>query len=94
MRSRYSAFCCEKIDYLAKTTHPQLNFNFNETKQWASEVKFTKLDVLWAKEDGLTAQVEFKATFVQDGKEHIHHELSSFRKDREHWFYRNGRFLT
>lgn len=96
MRSRYSAFCTQNIDYLAETTDPQtrLEFDFDGNREWAANAKFLKLEVLQTTMDGNKGTVEFKAHFQMPGETPVvHHEFSKFRKQAGRWYFRDGRVL-
>ena len=93
MRSRYSAFIVKEYDYLEETLDPQTFFDFDNeaNRAWAESVELFKLEILRAEESGNKAVVEFKAHFRQDGAEHIHHEISKFRKQAGVWYFREGK---
>ena len=89
MRSRYSAYCVQNIDYLLATTHISTRkfHDKNETLLFASQNQWLKLDIINTSE----TIVEFKA-FYLDNKltSQIHHEKSIFKKEDESWFYVDG----
>ena len=89
MRSRYSAYCVQNIDYLLATTHISTRklHDKNETLLFASQNQWVKLEIINASE----TIVEFKA-FYLDNKltSQIHHEKSIFKKEDESWFYVDG----
>ena len=95
MRSRYCAFHFRNIEHLRQTTDPQTiaQMDWDANEKWAQSASFLKLEVLSSSEDGTKGQVEFKAHFTlgSDPKIHIHHEISRFRKQAGHWFYREGK---
>jgi SEC-C motif-containing protein len=86
MRSRYSAYVHQKIDYLIETTHTSTRklYHRKDIEKWAKESKWLKLEILFSSENF----VEFKA-FHQDkeGKIHEHHEKSNFIFDGGKWFF-------
>ncbi|WP_209015386.1 YchJ family protein [Roseibium limicola] len=92
MRSRYSAYVTENIDYLKGTLWPkhQPGFGFAATARWAAESHWTGLRVL-AKEKGDTADREgtvlFEAKYLSGGMLQTHREKSRFRKKAGRWFY-------
>ena len=93
MRSRYSAFAIPNGKYLYKTTHPtQRKFHpQNEYQNWAEENTWTKLEILATPN---SKKVEFKAYFTdKDNEKQVHHELSTFEKIQNQWFYVTGEFL-
>lgn len=94
MRSRYSAFATQNLDYVQETTDPQtiLNFDMKANEEWARSSKFLKLEILKATDEGNKGIVEFKATFQPTGGEpQVHHEISKFRKQAGQWYFREGR---
>lgn len=95
MRSRYSAFCVVNMDYLFNTTDLQVRYEFDRSanEAWAKSAQFKKLEIIKTEESGTKSIVEFKAYFQADGQEHVHHEISTFRKSNGAWFYRSGRIL-
>lgn len=99
MRSRYSAFVHKDVDYLYETLDPQARHDFDRkaTEQWANEADFMGLEILKSSFEGNKGTVEFKATFMMEAvpgegkKEHIHHELSKFRKQAGIWYFRDAK---
>lgn len=96
MRSRYSAFCVVNMDYLFETTDIQARFDIDKAanEAWAKNAEFKKLYILKAEENGTKSIVEFKAYFKLEGEDHIHHEISTFRKNNGSWYYRSGRVIS
>jgi SEC-C motif-containing protein len=93
MRSRYCAFIKSEYDYLEETLDPQTSFDFDNAgnRAWGESVELFKLEILRAEESGNKAVVEFKAHFRKEGTEHIHHEISKFRKQAGVWYFREGK---
>ena len=89
MRSRYSAYCIQNIDYLLETTHISTRKMHNKTEilLFASQNQWVKLEII----NTFESIVEFKA-FYSDSKlkPQIHHEKSTFKKEEEGWFYVDG----
>lgn len=96
MRARFSAFSIKNIDYVKETTDPQSlhEFDIDATKKWAETSEFFKLEIIRATDEGNKGIVEFKAHFREGGKEHIHHEISKFRKQAGVWYFRDGRLVN
>lgn len=92
MRSRYAAFASQQAPYLVATTHISTRKDHSELDifEWSVANKWLKLEILQATE----TTVNFKA-FYQDskGKNRVHHELSSFKKEGDFWFYVDGTFF-
>ncbi|NNP72500.1 preprotein translocase subunit SecA [Acinetobacter defluvii] len=95
MRSRYSAFAKQKIDYIVKTTAlgQQQALDVKAIADWSKANQWLKLEVVQAQEkiDKNHAQVEFKAHYsVLDGTDRsvqIHHEVSYFVKHENTWYF-------
>ena len=91
MRSRYSAFSQQVVDYIVKTTAlgQQPSLAVAEIADWAKANQWLKLEIVQAQEkiDKNHAQVEFKAHY-HDGKQaQIHHEVSHFVKFDDTWYF-------
>nr|WP_319484140.1 YchJ family protein [uncultured Cohaesibacter sp.] len=92
MRSRYSAFALQKIDYLKNTLWPkyQPGFDHFSTARWATENHWVGLKVL-ATEEGEAGDrqgtVLFEARYLAGGRLNTHRELSLFRKKSGRWYY-------
>jgi SEC-C motif-containing protein len=75
MRSRYSAYVLQHIDYLIATTHRSERTTIQKTfLNWASSNTWLQLEII----DFIENKVEFKAYFLDDqNQKQIHHELST-----------------
>ncbi|MFS4460581.1 YchJ family protein [Bdellovibrio sp. HCB2-146] len=93
MRSRYSAFAKNQMEYLRETTDPQTLDKIDEeaNQEWADRAKFLRLEILNASENGTKGTVEFKAFYSVDDEEYVHHEVSTFRKQAGEWFFKSGK---
>lgn len=91
MRSRYSAFVLDELDYLLDTWHPatrpaELEGNPPGLKWLGLQIKrHTPLD-------DTHATVEFVARSRLQGRAHRLHEISRFERIEGLWFYRDGDF--
>jgi len=88
MRSRYSAYCIGDVNYLQATTHDH-TWSDEELKfiqDWADNSIWQHLKVVAYSED----TVEFKAFYIYEGKQHMHHEKSLFNKVNDMWKYVDG----
>ncbi len=95
MRSRYSAYCTQNIDYLLATTHQSTRpVDGRDIKAWAESSSFLKLDVIAVTKGGTrhkSGQVEFMAYYTDGkGQKSTHHECSNFLKENGVWFYVDG----
>lgn len=91
MRSRYSAFALQQIDYILQTTAlgQQSALDRAAIADWSQSNQWLKLDVVQhqPKLDKTHALVEFKAHY-HDGKQvHIHHEISHFVLHQQQWYF-------
>ncbi|MEN0057580.1 MAG: YchJ family metal-binding protein [Bdellovibrio sp.] len=93
MRSRYSAFAKNQMQYLRDTTDPQTIDQIDEdaNQEWADRAQFLKLEILNAEEKGTKGLVEFKAFYTVDNEEYVHHEVSTFRKQAGEWLFKSGK---
>lgn len=92
MRSRYTAYAIQNADYLLTTTHvsQQKYYSISEILEWAKNNTWLKLEVISAQEN----RVEFKAHYLDENlQEQVHHEHSTFKLEKEKWFYVDGEFL-
>tara|TARA_R110001592_G_scaffold344382_1_gene635558 strand:+ start:446 stop:844 length:399 start_codon:yes stop_codon:yes gene_type:complete len=92
MRSRYSAYALGGYgDYLFNTWHPASRGALQPKDLELRTVNWTKLEVLRAEQSGNAGSVEFIAHFTQeDGSAGVHHELSTFVREKGHWLYHQG----
>jgi SEC-C motif domain protein len=91
MRSRYSAFAKQEIEYILKTTATgQQNFlDAQAIADWSKSNQWLKLEIVQAQEklDKNHAQVEFKAYYHDGRNEQTHHEISHFVKFENVWYF-------
>lgn len=85
MRSRYTAYVLQDVDYLVRTTWPASRTPdlADSIRSWMSRVEWVQLHVLSAGEN----TVEFVAEYLSGGKPDMLHEHSLFRKEKGEWFY-------
>lgn len=95
MRSRFSAFCTANIDYLINTHHPSKR-HANDQQELANiitQCEWLQLKIISCKQGNNTdiqGEVEFIATYTQQGQLAQLHEKSRFVKEGEQWFYLDG----
>ena len=88
MRSRYSAYCLGDVNYLKATTHNH-TWTDEELKfiqDWADNSYWQHLEIVNFSKD----MVEFKAYYIFEKKQHLHHEKSTFIKFNDRWKYLDG----
>ena len=92
MRSRYCAYAIPNGAYLVKTTLPTMRVFHpkEEMQEWGEINTWRKLEII---NKPAASKVEFKAYYTSsDGVEEVHHELSTFKKIQNRWFYVDGEF--
>ena len=91
MRSRYSAFALQQIDYIVQTTAlgQQASLDVGAIADWSKSNQWLKLEVLNSNEklDKSHAQVEFKAHYHDAKQTQIHHEISHFVQHQARWYF-------
>jgi len=88
MKSRYSAYCLGDVNYLQATTydHTWTDEELKYIQDWADKSIWQHLDIVDFNEE----MVAFKAYYIFEGKQHIHHEKSTFLKVNDMWKYVDG----
>ncbi len=97
MRSRYSAFCLGKIEYLLATRHasrrqPNDRANLIQTLSRTNWVRLQVLATDRGAADDDSGHVEFVASYHEDGTAGQLHERSFFVKEDDRWFYHSGEY--
>lgn len=91
MRSRYSAFAKQEIDYIVRTTAlgQQKSLDQVAIADWSKANQWLKLEIVShePKLDKTHAQVEFKAHYHDAQQTQIHHEVSHFVLHQAQWFF-------
>jgi len=89
MRSRYSAFVLDKLDYLLETWHPTTRPASLEPNPAA--MKWLGLAIKQARDqDADHATVEFVARSRLAGRASRMHEVSRFVREAGRWYYLDG----
>ena len=95
VRARYCAYALgagNNREFLARTWHPSTLSKVRPADLTNDNFQWQKLEIIRAEQKGDLGRVEFKATYVtpQDGKTHVHHELSLFKRVQGVWLYLEG----
>ena len=90
MRSRYTAFTLQRMDYVAATWHPDFRPSDLEADV---ALRWIGLAVMDVKSGGDEAQVEFEARYLNNGRLDALHERSDFRLEQGRWWYTRGQQL-
>lgn len=95
LRSRYTAFTQNDMNYLLSTHAPKTRskLDLNETTQWARQSKWLGLQIINQYQGtDQKCQIEFKAHYqIGDTPPDVHHELSTFEKLNNRWFFVDGK---
>ena len=88
MRSRYSAYCIGDVNYLQATTydHSWSDEELKFIQDWADNSFWQHLEIIDYSDD----MVEFKAYYIFEKKQHLHHEKSVFKKINDMYKYVDG----
>lgn len=88
MRSRFTAYATNRIDYIKKTMSGKALKIFNRGSQTSASLNWQDLTILDAPlpttDEGT---VEFVARYLLNGEIHSMHEKSKFRFHKKRWFY-------
>lgn len=91
MRSRYSAFALQQLDYIVETTAlgQQAALDRTALADWSQQNHWLQLEVLkhQPKLDKNHASVEFKAHYHDGTQQQVHHELSYFVRHQGQWYF-------
>ncbi|MCP4444370.1 MAG: YchJ family protein [Myxococcales bacterium] len=95
MRSRYTSYTMEEVDYIVDTHHPEgrEDVDRDAALQWSQQAHWLGLQIVDTEKGGESEDegvVEFIANFGLQGKPQSHHERSNFRKVDGKWFYVDG----
>ncbi len=91
MRSRYTAYTTQNIDYILATTHVSKTseLNVDEVKEWSRTTNWQKLEII---ETPKPDQVEFVAYYRDGAEMKKHHELATFKLEDGKWYFFDAEF--
>lgn len=95
MRARYTAFTLGNLDYIEKTSAPDVlkDFNRPEVEQFLSETTWDGLDVRTTALGGVndqTGEVEYVFKFTYQGEPRFQHEKAFFVRENGVWIYKDS----
>lgn len=97
MRSRYSAYAKQEINWLRDSLEKSQRNDFDEKSvaEWSKESEWLGIEIRQTRteEEKNVGWVEFIAKFKQNGVTRDHHELGEFRKVDGKWFFFDGRAI-
>ena len=98
MRSRYSAFVKKELDYILTSLHPEHRSDYDEksTRAWAESAEwqgFKIVNTIAGGAEDSEGQVEFVVSYIEKGIRQEHHELSTFKKEQDAWYFTTGKIM-
>ncbi len=99
MRSRYTAYTKGDIDYIKKTSHPkdQDEFDMAAAKSWAEDSEWMGFRIIRSEQGAATDSkgiIEFIVRYKMNGQIENHHEVSTFVKIDDQWYFEDGKIIT
>lgn len=96
MRSRYTAFCRDEMDYLRTTMVEEHRdeFHAEDVRRWNRETTWLGLYILESDVNDDTGTVRFKAAFRHKGANQSLTERSRFVRREGIWYYLDGEHET
>jgi SEC-C motif-containing protein len=95
MRSRYSAYAEQAVDYIIDTCIRKGagDIDLKQTRDWSEKSRWLGLKIIAVEKGGpadTEGIVEFEAAYERDGLRDIHHERARFKKQEGRWLYDEG----
>jgi SEC-C motif-containing protein len=95
LRSRYSAYARQQIDYILETVAPSQRHQHeaNAIRSWARSATWHRLDILHVEGGGPEddrGKIEFIAHYSEKDVRKRHHELAHFQKIDGRWYFYDG----
>lgn len=99
MKVRYHAYETCDMEFIKESHDPDNTdgIDWAECEKWARESQWLGLEIISTTkggEDDKDGIVEFKATYIENGKTIVHHERSYFVKKNGVWFYQKWLPIT
>lgn len=99
MRSRYAAYARGALDHLRDSLHPDHRNDYDEegARRWAETSEWLGLEIVATEAGGEGDEegtVEFIAEYRRKGEKHAHHEIASFQRHQNRWYYVDGHMPT
>jgi SEC-C motif-containing protein len=98
MRARYSAYATRQVGFLADSLHPEYrsDLDLRATRRLAERAEWLNLQVLGVRDGGAddsVGEVEFVATYKEQGIIKSHRERAQFRRRDGLWYYVDGELV-
>lgn len=96
MRARYSAYTQVATEFLLSSIHPDFREDHDEdgVKEWAEQSEWQGLEILSTHDGGEKDEagaVEFVCEYHYQDEDRSHHEIATFTKEDDKWFFVEGR---
>jgi SEC-C motif domain protein len=91
MRSRYSAFCLQDIDYLKHSWHPKTCPKDLGSGDWPHYKSLTIIKTQDGFSSDKVGKVTFEASYLENQKQAILRECSRFKRFEGRWVYFDGK---
>lgn len=98
MRARYSAYVFAEMDFIFESTHPDHRQGYDHagTKAWAESSDWQGLEIVSTCKGGAddsVGEVEFVASFAENGENRRHHEAGNFKRKGGSWYFTDGNMV-
>ena len=95
MRSRYSAYALGHTDWIIESQSPDGRqfVDRRATEEWSKRATWHRMEILEVKDGGpedAEGFVDFKAHYTIAGEDIVHHEVASFRRVDDTWYFVDG----
>ena len=95
MRSRYSAYALGHTDWIIESQSPDGRqfVDRRATEEWSKRAVWHRMEILEVKDGGpedAEGFVDFKAHYTIAGEDIVHHEVASFRRVDDTWYFVDG----
>jgi SEC-C motif-containing protein len=91
MRSRYTAYVVHAIDYIIETCLEGDKISRDSVITWSEKSKWLGLKIISVIGGDEAGTVIFEAIYEQKGIKYTHHEIASFIKRDNRWYYSDGK---
>jgi len=95
MRARYTAYTRAEMDFLQESLHPDGRQENDDAsaRDWAENSEWHSLEIVETVAGGVdddTGKVEFVATYTYKDETQRYHEVATFEKLNEAWYFKEG----
>lgn len=95
MRARYSAYTKTEMDFVFNSTDPENreNYDHDGTRLWAESSEWLGLQIIGTskgEKNDTAGEVEFIASFMENGTLRKHHENAIFKRKDGIWYFNDG----